>query len=593
MDGEAAEQVYLSVNTTQKMPRSTNHLYCGPSSNFAFLQLVYRTFAPVDSLSNMAPLRAATDQGIDYFRQREMFFGVRQDLGTSKGVDDSDLSPRLPLELAKLFLERFSLTVLHLVPFLKVEVMEKWLEQLYNDEAEEMASDTKAVLLAVLANGATLTEHVKWADTIYHRAKREMHVLEETVNNKAIQASLLLITSSGRANLAYLELGQACRKAYATGLHRDVEYTSPQPKGDATSERRTTFWALLFWERWVSFWLGRPTSAASDSISIPFPATSIFTLALGELSNIIAKSAKYIYEEKHLSLMKLRLSLQSVRHDLESFKQRMEPILGFALDGSIDQENANVQQFFMMNFLSHTWMTSFRPCLMVFNSMKARKSFNNSSLFHAGQTPPSPESDLFWLLEGCHCAFDSARKLIHYLFESLNRHVLLRGLSFTSACIESACLLLAYHAMKNSELIPRVKKSLEEALGCVSHMTSKEQVDSVRYTVQRMLHKIQEARVFHEGKGRAVPSSPEIGYFGPHDQLGEELADAASDNGSAWENAASFLQTATDGPGFDDPSNDGIWAIDLDIFAPDLGDYFTLDEPDFLTGTADAAFQDL
>lgn len=75
----------------------------------------------------------------------------------------------------------------------------------------------------------------------------------------------------------------------------------------------------------------------------------MFVLALGELSNIIARSAKYIYEDSHSSLTKLRAALQSVRQDLQSFEQRMEPILGFALDGSLDEGKANVQQLFMMN----------------------------------------------------------------------------------------------------------------------------------------------------------------------------------------------------------------------------------------------------
>ena len=166
----------------------------------------------------------------------------------------------------------------------------------------------------------------------------------------------------------------------------------------------------------------------------------MFTLALGELSNIITKAAKYIYEESHFSLTNLRVSLQNVQHDLESFKQRMEPILGFALDGSVDEDKANVQQLFIMNckeptrpipmsshsfiVLYHTWMTSFRPCLMVYNSLKTRKSPSISFLIR--QSPSSPKSDLFWLLEACHCAVESARRLIHYLFESLNRYVLLR-----------------------------------------------------------------------------------------------------------------------------------------------------------------------
>jgi len=149
--------------------------------------------------------------------------------------------------------------------------------------------------------------------------------------------------------------------------------------------------------------------------------------------------------------------------------------------------------------------------------------------------------------------------------------------------------------MKNPELVPRVKKSLEEALGCVSHMTSKEQVDSVRYAIQRMLHKLPEARVFHEPKARAiVPSSPEIRYSGPYGQLGElSQAETATPSGDVSELAANLLRTEIDGPSIDGPSIDGVWDIDFDIFAPDLGDYFALDDPDFLTGATDGSFRDL
>lgn len=194
IDEETADEVYLSVNATQKTPRSTMQLYCGPSSNFAFLQQVYKTFAQVDSLKSNAPSTTVTDQGIDYFKQREMFFGTSQSSVSSKGMEETEQSPLLTLELAHFFLERFSATVLHLVPFLNHKIMDQWLRQLYDAEDKEKAGDTRAIILAVLANGATLTKHVKWAEILYERAKREASLLEETVNNKAVQVSLLLIS---------------------------------------------------------------------------------------------------------------------------------------------------------------------------------------------------------------------------------------------------------------------------------------------------------------------------------------------------------------------------------------------------------------
>jgi len=197
------------------------------------------------------------NQDLDYFRLREIFFGL--DKHHSQPVLLGRIPfPFLPFELAQEFLEKFLASIHLLAPFTDPEKYRCMLRQLYSQQEERTMTLAKTViLLLVLANGATLTSNVLWMEALYDRAKAEAASLEDVVNLEAIQISLLMahyLGTRGRPNSCYLQLGVASRKAYAAGLHKDVGYKPKEATASQQAEeRRVTFWALVFLERWVSF----------------------------------------------------------------------------------------------------------------------------------------------------------------------------------------------------------------------------------------------------------------------------------------------------------------------------------------------------
>lgn len=261
-EGLQSEEVYQSVNASQ----STMQLYYGPSSNFAFLQHIHQTLTHAGSRSTES-LDRDDIQGLDYFKQRETFFGTTQSHALDTVMAKAG-SLFLSFELSREFLENFLSSIHHLTPFLSADVLRQMLIRLHGQNNDESLTPAKTVImLLALANGATLTSHSQWVEVLYEKAKSEAAPLDETVNLEAVQISLLLAhyqASCGRPNSAYLQLGLACRKAYAAGLHKDIEHKTDRPEtGERSMKRRVTLWALVFWERWVSFWLGRPSSVIS------------------------------------------------------------------------------------------------------------------------------------------------------------------------------------------------------------------------------------------------------------------------------------------------------------------------------------------
>lgn len=430
-EGLQNEEVYRSVNASQ----STMQLYYGPSSNFAFLQHIHRTLTKGPSRPT-GSTDIGTNQGLDYFKQREIFFDTapRSNLDTAAAKAGTLF---LPFDQAQEFLENYLSSIHHLTPFLGPESLRQLLRRLYGqDPSESLTPARTAIMLLTLANGATLTNHSQWVEILYERAKSEAAPLEETVNLEAVQISLLLAhyqTSCGRPNSSYLQLGLACRKAYAAGLHKEVNYSLEESDASEKSEeRRVTLWAVVFWERWVSFWLGRPSSVTQNALSTPMPRSRPLTLALGELSNIIAQTAHDVYGDNRLPLSRLWEVTQRVRLELRSFQRRMEPILGFRMDGSMDKGKIDADQVFMMNcewlwqyacpeaddalVIMHTWIITFRPFLMIHLSWKRANAPHTADDDQLSSR--SLPVDMWWLPEACQIAVENASRLIHFFAEA-------------------------------------------------------------------------------------------------------------------------------------------------------------------------------
>jgi hypothetical protein len=272
------ETVYAGVSATYAdSPSRTLQLYYGPSSNFPMIQHIHQRLSAhkreedggAGKVEEDPKAIEEVDEGLERFQYRGIFFGKHSDsqelsfptASDSGGVggasrrqnnDDSSLL-FLPYHLAADFLNKFLTTLQRHLPFVEQDAAEELLAVLYgNVEARELDIGERAILLAVLAVGATLTEHTVWAETLYRRSRALADELHDVVNVHVCQLELLLAhyqSISGKPNSVYLIVGTAMRKAVAAGLHKEALSKSRQSVDFAlVQERRLTFWSIYIFE---------------------------------------------------------------------------------------------------------------------------------------------------------------------------------------------------------------------------------------------------------------------------------------------------------------------------------------------------------
>lgn len=249
------EAVYHSVSATHDTARSGSlQLYYGASSNFAFLQHLYQSLLLDEGPETVTPGEVQEGgAGLDLFNQRSIFFGSA---ATAPNAENADVASwdALPAELLELFLDTFFDTHYHLMSFLREEEIRLTAHSIYGTRIRHnIQSGQRAVTLASLAIGAIATSHIKYAEPLLKAAKAAADGFDEVVNLQSIHFSIAMAvyhSTVGHPNSAYLHLGSASRKAYAMGLHKDMQ--SSDGEQDGVQQRRTTVWCLYFHERYVA-----------------------------------------------------------------------------------------------------------------------------------------------------------------------------------------------------------------------------------------------------------------------------------------------------------------------------------------------------
>lgn len=251
----ARSQLYHSVAATHgNDPDSTDssRLFYGPSSQFAFLQQLHR-----EILSSTSPNQAGDREiqeggpGLDLFVQRTIFFGTPTRSDATTTAANTPLESALSLEKALEFLSQFKGVFCHVLPLFTAPELDELIPRLYNHGAgAPLSQQKKAIALAVLANGALLTPCTDLAEMLFMKAVQEAMFTHDLVSLSTVQFHILIAeyqTNMGRPNAAYLNLGTACRKAFAMGLHKECDTTLVTP--DVLQKRRSTLWCLYFHER--------------------------------------------------------------------------------------------------------------------------------------------------------------------------------------------------------------------------------------------------------------------------------------------------------------------------------------------------------
>lgn len=253
VDRDTRPEVYHSITAAHHSPGATDssQLFYGPSSSFAFLQQVHRRLLSDSSRRNQSISEVQEGaQGLDLFLQRSMFFGTpsRIDVSTVQLFDSK--KPSVPYAQARMFLDLFIEASHYRHPFLTTAEMNKLLQDLYSSSQEpSMSPQLKAIALAILAIGALCTTHTTLAEVLITQAKRETSVYDDVVTLHMIQFGLLISDYQihlGRPTSTYLHLGQACRKAFALGLHKETPCTAVTE--EELQRHRMTLWSLYFHE---------------------------------------------------------------------------------------------------------------------------------------------------------------------------------------------------------------------------------------------------------------------------------------------------------------------------------------------------------
>ena len=247
-----------SVVAVHYAPESTDssQLFYGSSSNFAFLQQIYRTIIsralPPHVHNGSIEGSAADESGLDTFMQRKVFFGVPlkvDPVSVTRFDSRSALAGLVSKPTAVSYLDNFKTSSLHILPFITASSLDRFLDVMYSSEAADarMTSPRWATMLIILAIGALSTTQTDVADMLFLAAKREASVYEDSVTLPMIQFSLLMADyqlNMGRPNSAYLHTGNACRKGLAMGLNK-VAANSVSYEAE---ERNATLWCLYFFD---------------------------------------------------------------------------------------------------------------------------------------------------------------------------------------------------------------------------------------------------------------------------------------------------------------------------------------------------------
>jgi hypothetical protein len=192
--------------------------------------------------------------------QRNVFFGTESSINPSTSLAGNVLAnePALPQALG--FLEDFKLTTLQILPLFSQSELDILVHSLFDrDLGRSLHPQARVLALAVLANGALGSRNVPVGELLFSKAKIEAIGFDDLVNLHMIQFSMLLAEyqkNMGRPNSSFLQLGNASRKAFAMGLHRDLS-SSVNILGwdDELERRRCTIWCLCVLEWYVTLFL--------------------------------------------------------------------------------------------------------------------------------------------------------------------------------------------------------------------------------------------------------------------------------------------------------------------------------------------------
>ncbi|RAL00859.1 Zn(II)2Cys6 transcription factor [Aspergillus ibericus CBS 121593] len=474
-----------SVSATHMAsPSCKVQLYYGSTSHFALMHEIYRGLVSNNPSTEAQKPQGEVEEagaGLDMFSFRRIFFGTQAESHDSNKITNGPDAPVLflPYELAKDFLRRFLATLYNLVPFWSKDAFYQQLDHMYRPTPDSRSDKwSQSLLLLGLAIGALGTEHHSWGDILYERVKASTSSLDDVVNLQTVQLSM--------PNSAFLLMGTAARKAISAGLHKEAP-TEGGDAADSIEERRSTFWALYFYEVWTCFHLGRPRSLSSKDIGVALPQNP-FLQVLVHLSKVFSRSADEMYGRRHESLLQMWKIARSIADDLRCYESMMQHAVGCGLDKSTQPGSLGVRQIILTTLYYHTILLTFRPFL-IFRA-RWRHDMKISSQQPGSSTAKRPTEMPTWLNEACNQALSAACRTIHHLYEASIYNELVRELRYHGYFLGSSSFALIYDLMHGENLASTHLPWIHAALQGLSAMRQGEPISSSMSAIQTVLRKL-------------------------------------------------------------------------------------------------------
>ncbi|KAI7209835.1 hypothetical protein KC333_g8545 [Hortaea werneckii] len=339
-------------------------------------------------------------------------------------------------------------------------------------------SQKRAITLAVLALGALSTPRTSVAEAFYAQAKVCAAPFEDAVTLTMIQFSLLCADyqcNLGRPNSAYMQLGAACRRAFAFGLHK--EGATSRLREDEFKKRRVTMWCLYFYERWIALSLGRKSSLQIADISSGPLEDQSLVACLARMANIVERDVGSMYEGGPHTLQELYNAADKAHHNLREFgetlrigSRNMFPSLPPASD------NIATLQFHNLYYLSI--LLIFRPFLIAESALRTKSSSAPGEM---------------WLRQACRCAIDAAQDYLVFASGLLKSSDICKRPRYTTFFIESSCAVLLHDVLSHPSKYAYHLEYIQLATETLESMLHDDPVLNAQRSIRRILQAVERA----------------------------------------------------------------------------------------------------
>jgi hypothetical protein len=319
-------RVHIFNNIRATNDASGTELFYGASSNFSLLQHL-SVHLPTQTLLAPHPEVIADgvqDGGESIKRYNYQSLVFDNSLPHVERVANYAL---ISYDLAKAYMRNFLMTAAHRNPFLEPVRLCSALETLYAPGDDNVLQPLdRSMLIISLAIGAIPSTDSPCRQHLIAQARAEAESTLYDISLKAVQVALLMAQcefGAGNANLCYLQLGGAIRKAFAAGVHRA-----------SSLEAKHTMWAMFCNESLICFMLGRQSTLKEEDIIAPTPEKESYIGSFVRLC-IIVRTAYRIYCSDNTSMVADLDLAHSINRQLHEFSGMLMADLDLDVGGQL------------------------------------------------------------------------------------------------------------------------------------------------------------------------------------------------------------------------------------------------------------------